>query len=290
VDLRWVTVHAHVLWGQVNESAYGPDTDMARRHFVTGAVGMLTIKRLPGLEIGGTRFFHATWPARGALHVPWLRVLQGFISDNPAIGENPDNQLASLFVRVAPPGRGFEVYGEYGREDRAQEFRDLLLEPDHDAGYVIGFARAWSAPEAKRIHVVRGEVLNTRLSALQQARPQSPWYMHVSQSQGHTQHGQVLGSAGGFGGGASNFAVDRYTADGRTTIRWDRIVRATLRGPQGLPVPDQTDVTHAIGLERVSFTGRGELTVGIALVKDFNRYFSRDATNANVSVAYRVLR
>src|SRR5207249_4605433 len=107
---------------------------------------------------------------------------------------------------------------------------------------------------------------------------------------GHTERGQVLGSAGGFGGGASNVAVDRFTPDGRLTIRWDRIVRATPLTTQGLPRSDRADVTHAIGVERARFTRWGEVTVGGALVKDFNRYFTSDALNANVSVGYRIIR
>lgn len=290
LDLRWITIQGQVIWGQVNESAFGPDTGISRRHFVTGAIGTVTIKRVPGLELGLSRFFHATWPSRGALHIPWLRVLQGFISDNPAIGENPDNQLASGFIRVAPPGAGFEIYGEYGREDRAENYRDVPLEPDHDAGYTLGFARAWATAEAKRLVVLRGEVLNTRISHLQQQRGETPWYMHTTQPQGHTERGQILGSVGGFGGGASNVAWDRYTQKGRTTIRWDRIVRGTPRNRDGLPIPDQADVIHAIGAERMSFTGPGELTVGAALTRNFNRYLSSDATNVRVSVGYRLVR
>jgi hypothetical protein len=222
-------------------------------------------------------------------------VLQGFFpGDSVRQLSGPSansNQLAEVFARFAPPGRGFEIYGEFGREDWVADVRDALLEPDHDAAYTVGFARAWVAADSQKITILRGEVLNSRISHLKQGKDQSPWYIHVEQANGHTERGQVLGSAGAFGGGASNVAVDRYTPAGRTTIRWDRIVRATfLPFPVELPVSSRTDVLHAIGVERARFIGRGELTATGTFVKEFNRYFASDARNVNVSVSYRLIR
>jgi hypothetical protein len=292
LELGWLRAHGRVLWGRLQESRYGADTGAARRHFATGVAGTIGIRGAPGVELGGSRFFHTSWPPGGYRDLPWLRVVQAFIKNDPgtSFGLNPDNQLASAFIRVAPPGRGFEVYGEFGREDRNATFRDLLLEPDHIAAYTIGLARAWARPDASRITVIRGETLNSRISHLVQQRPQSPWYEHGAQRQGHTYRGQVLGSEGGFGGGASVVAVDRYTPAGRTTVRWDRINRSTPLNSQGLPVPDRVDMVHAIGLEVMRFTGRGELTIGGILAKEFNRYFADDALNAQLRAEYRIVR
>jgi hypothetical protein len=293
VDLRWVTIHGRVFWGVLNESAYGADTGIQKRHFATGIAGTMKLKGATGLELGAGRFFHTSWPSGGLRNAPWLRTIQAFIRSNSAdttFGFNPDNQLASVFFRIAPRGSGFELYGEYGREDRNASFRDLVLEPDHIGAYTIGFGRAWANAEAHRVTVVRGEVLNSRISHLQQQRPQTPWYVHGAQVHGHTNRGQELGSAGGFGGGASVIAVDRYSAGGRTTVRWDRIVRAAELNAQGLPVAGAADVTHAIACERSLFTRRGELTASGALVKEFNRHFGGDALNASIGLTYRLLR
>src|SRR5205823_14545072 len=110
------------------------------------------------------------WPTNGLSHAPLSRVFQEFVRSNSdsSFAINPDNQLASLFVRWAPPASGFEVYGEYGREDRNVDLRDFEEEPDHDAGYLVGFARAWINSASDLVTVLRGEVLNTRLSHLQQ--------------------------------------------------------------------------------------------------------------------------
>jgi hypothetical protein len=289
LDLRWITVHGQIIWGQLNESSYGRDTGSMRRHFATAAVGTIGIKRVPGLELGAARFFHTAMPEGGFLHGPWLRLLQGLFNDNPG-GPVQDNQLASAFMRLALPGSGFEIYGEIAKEDRQEYLRSLLLEPDHEFGYLLGFARAWATQDRSRTTVLRGELLNTSLSHILQTHVQTPMYMHVAQSQGHTEHGQLLASAGGYGGGASNLVLDRYSTKGRTTLRWDRVVRGTPRvNGNDIPIPDRMDVTHAVGLERALFTKGGQLTIGGTLVKNFNRYFSDDAVNANVAVKYRVL-
>jgi hypothetical protein len=285
VDLRWITIHGQIFWGQLDESAFGSDTGAARRHFATAAIGTLGIRRLPGLELGLIRFFHTSWPADGISHASWLRVVHQFVAENVA-----DNQLASVFIRVAPPGSGFEVFAEFAKEDGNENLRDLQLEPDHGSGYTVGFARSWPRRDGAHLSVLRGEVSDTRVSHLQQRRSETPMYMHTSQSHGHTEHGQVLGSAGAYGGGASNLSYDRYTPSGRTTVRWDRIVRATPFDASGLPLPAGADVIHAIAMERARNTGRGELAASIALVKNLNRYFSSDAMNAALSLSYRLFR
>ena len=284
IRVRWMTFQGQIFWGQLNESAFGQDTGSARRHYATGAIGTLGFTSLPGLELGATRFFHMSWPPDGVPHVQWLRVFRQLVS------ADPDNQLASVFIRVAPAGAGFEVFGEFAREDGNESFRDLELEPDHNSGYTVGFARSWQRRDPKHTSVLRGEVSNTRVSHLRQARSETPMYMHVSQSHGHTERGQVLGSAGAYGGGASNLSYDRYGPSGRTTVRWDRIVRSTPLNRDGLPEVALADVTHALAVERALNTGRGELTGSIALVKNLNRNFSSDATNVAMSLSYRLIR
>lgn len=285
VDLRWITIHGQIFWGQLNESAFGQDTGAARRHFATAAIGTVGSKKLPGLELGLIRFFHSPWPTDGISHLSWLRVLGQFVAADAG-----DNQVASVYMRVAPPGAGFEVFAEFAKEDGNENIRDLQLEPDHNSGYNVGFARSWSRGDTSRMSVIRGEVSDTRISHLQQRRSESPMYMHTSQSHGHTERGQVLGSVGAYGGGASNLAYDRYAPSGRTTVRWDRIVRATPLSRDGLPDAASADVLHAITVERALNTRHGELAASIALVKNLNRYFSSDATNVALSLSYRLFR
>lgn len=291
VDLRIARGHVLILWGRTDETEYGPSD--VRRHLATAAVGSLSINGT-GLELGATRFIHGLWPSNGFRGMPWLRVFQGILAANiSGLDRNPtqaDNQIASAFFRWAPPAAGFEIYGEFGREDRSYNLRDLIQEPDHAAAYTVGFQRAWKLANQDRLTVIRGEILNSRVSHLQQAASQYSWYSHGTAVQGHTQHGQVLGSVGAHGGGAATLAVDWYTPKGRLTARWDRIMVAENRSSTGLPQSGRADVIHSWGLERGQWWAGHESTTGLSLAREFNRHFGADAWNVSTFLSYRVRR
>jgi hypothetical protein len=281
---------ARIIWGRLKQSQYGP-MDLGHTHFGTGLVISGGLHAVPGLEIGGARFFHIAWRDGGFWNSPFFAPFQGLLKnslaspDNPN-GDNPqDNQLASIFARWVLPSSHVEMYAEYGREDHNWDARDLALEPDHDAGYVLGLMRAWG-DSSKRLIVLRGELINTRIAQLTAAAPQVPWYVHAPMWTGHTNQGQVLGSAAGLGGGGASIALDRYSDRGRTTIRWDRIMRAE-RVIGVIPDPDRADVMNAFRVEQLRFRKDGELLVSGGVVFDYNRDFVRDGVNFTTTIVYR---
>ena len=65
------TLHGKVIWGELKQSDFspvtGPDRYISRAEpgtdrFATGFVVTAQPRGLPGLEIGGSRFFHSIWP------------------------------------------------------------------------------------------------------------------------------------------------------------------------------------------------------------------------------------
>src|SRR5207253_507765 len=93
--------HARIFWGSVESSPYAVSIADERRHPVTGAIAMLSSSAIPGLEIGGTRFFHVTPDGRVS---PWLKVFSGILKNSLGaagglLTESTDNQLASVFLR-----------------------------------------------------------------------------------------------------------------------------------------------------------------------------------------------
>ena len=113
-------------------------------------------------------------------------------------------------ARWAFPQSGFEVYAEYGREDHNWNLRDFILEPEHSGGYVLGLSKILqSTPE--KFYAIRAEFMNLQVSQLIRGRSESPFYKHGRQRQGHTERGQVLGSAAGNGGNATLLAVDQLS-------------------------------------------------------------------------------
>jgi len=292
VNIGIGSVHARAVWGRLDQSAYSPDTLADSLRFMAGFVAEFSPRGVPGLELGATRFFHLQWPQNGILHAPFSHAFEGILkhslasASNPN-GEDPDNQLASLFFRWAFPSARFEMYGEYGREDHNADIRDFWQELDHDAGYMLGFQRAWLA-SGSRVVALRGELLNTRISHLYQGRSQAPWYTHnLSVEQGHTVDGQLLGAPAGYGGAATNLAVDIYAPSGRWTVEWSRAARATSLADMDVGL--RSDILQALSVERRYERGSLETFWGASGIWDLNRDFTRDRFNLNMRTGVRVM-
>ncbi|CAN5209735.1 hypothetical protein BH20GEM2_BH20GEM2_16900 [soil metagenome] len=281
-------MHGRFVWGELTQSDYSPVQAGETRRFASGLVGVFTPRGLPGLELGGSRFFHTPWPGRGLEFGDLILPLEGlFKVDRGDRGDEEDNQLASIFARWELPRGGFEAYGEYAREDHNFDSRDLVLEPDHDSGYMLGVAKVWQRPKS-RFWVFRGEVLNTRVSHLAQVRIQSPFYIHVNGlQQGHTQRGQVLGSPAAVGGSGATASVDLYHPRGRWALAWNRVLRQEREVLAGSGA-EGVDVVHSLGAEGVFFRGRYDLTAGVTGAYELNRDFGGDAFNLNLRLGARV--
>lgn len=264
VALGPLRAHGRILWGTLSGG-----------RFATGVVLDVTSRWVPGLEIGATRFAHLA-------RTDVFAVFKG--SERNLTGQN---QLASAFFRWVLPNSGFELYGEYGKDDYNASLRDFLLEPDRDGGYTIGFRKAMRR-EGDRLLAVRAELQNLQLSSLAQGKPWSPFYTSAELRQGHTQLGQVLGSEAGPGGAGSVVAVESYTPRGSWTWAWTRMIRRQRGDSSGTTRdPDGVDVQHALSVERVQVRGRYEVLASVTGVYEFNRNFGSDEFNVNVILGIR---
>jgi hypothetical protein len=283
-------IHARAIWGQLEQSSYSPMTAHGSRRLMSGVVGIFTPRGVPGLELGAARFFHEAWPREGLrlrhLGKPFEQLLKANLAniDDGDFGDDPDNQLASIFVRWMLPRAGFEVYGEYGRNDHNWDLRDFFLEPDQNSGHLLGFRKVWSVSE--NLLAVRGEVLNTAQGHVKQVREQVPFYIHSRQRQGHTHRGQVLGSAAGYGGGGSVLAADYYHRAGRLTVAW----RRELRQERGQYWWDRNvrepglDVLYDFGVDALIFYRRWDIGGGVNAVRNLNRNFASDEFNLHAQL------
>jgi len=288
VDLWLLRVHGRLIWGRLAQSAFSAGTAAGGVRYGTGIVLDFTSRWVPGLELGVTRFSHQPWPRGGPSLDDLLHMLRGRQSTG-ATNTASDNQLATAFFRWVLPHSGFEVYGEYGRDDYNATFRDFLLEPDHIGGYTLGFRKVMRRP-GDRLLALRAEVQNLQFSRLAQGRGWAPFYSHSGVPQGHTQFGQVLGSEAGFGGAGSVVAIEWYSPSGRWTWSWIRLERQQ-RGDfpiTGQPDPRGIDMQHALAAERLVFRGRYDLLMRATAVYDLNRDFRRDVFNLSLIVGARM--
>lgn len=286
IDLRAASLHLRAIWGRLEQSEYATTPPDSARRFGTGLVAVITPAVLPGLELGGARFFHMPWVPGTLDSGNYLRIFSAFYKENTSDPRDEDpvvkaeNQIASLFFRWVAPRGGFETYGEYAREDASWNARDFVLEPDHHGGYMLGGRKVWAFGGTGMVSL-QGEVVNTQISELYRVRTQSPFYRHTMTRQGHTHRGQLLGSPFGYGGGGQTVRLDAYSGRGRHSAVWSRALRN--QQPRTTAPTAVRDVSHRIGLETVRFLGRLEWRVGVAGTYEQNRYLSADAYNATLS-------
>lgn len=258
-------VHGRLTWGGLSHTEYARVPASGKRRRMAGLVGVFQPRGISGLELGAARFFHSPGsegrPGADFLLKPFEGLLKEGLKATQSVDgkSDADNQLASVFARWVAPRGGFEVYGEFAREDHSWNLRDLLVEPDHDSGYLLGIGKVWKA-SGTRWSVLRGEVLNTRITHLQKVRGQTPFYRHTAMTQGHTHRGQLLGSVAGYGGGASVLALDVYRPGGRWTARWNRELRGRLI-EEGQVV--ERGAVHSLGAEVLFFRGALDLTASL---------------------------
>jgi hypothetical protein len=305
----WIgRIHARLFWGKLYQSDYSPVTGSTRFTFDTasgtltsgGTVRLTTSGELvflprgiPGLEIGAARFFHVPNSVDEPNSAFWrkaVRVL--FLHNEQAHGDISgfDNQLASVFFRWAFPRAGFEVFGERGFEDQFQDSRDLILNPDHEREYMLGFQKVLQL-SANRVDVLRFELVNYQEPTVARNRVEGGIYVHSTLRQGHTNRGQLLGASPGAGwAAASTIAWTRYSPASRTTATLRRIVRDQIGDFQitGVVNPRSSDVIVAAGIERMTLGRRLDFGAGAEAMQDLNRNFSKDVPNLNLRLTARL--
>jgi hypothetical protein len=284
LGLWGVAVHARAIAGKLDQSDYSTTPMEGQGRYLSGIVGVVTARQLPGLELGAGRLFHNYFPdssvTLGQVLAP---VFHGLLKAGRAAtlgtttGDEPDNQLASLFGRWVFPASGVEVYGEYGRDDSGFDLRDVAVEPDHDVAIILGFRKAWKRLGGALL-VVSAEAFNDRLSHLDPVRNQTVAYVHTVVRQGHTERGQILGAPDLMGGGGESLAIESYTSAGHSSLQYTRAMRVQQYFEERQPGKSPFDVMHSVEYNRTTFRHFADLTVGAAAVYETNR----DLTGENV--------
>jgi hypothetical protein len=310
VNIGFGTVHGHVQYGYLYQSPFSPIKGQkyfesydhpGRVRFMAGVVGAMQIKGVPGLEFGGMRFFHSPIDSSGLgsddITLPLQNLLKSRlpVETDTAVADDVrsifQNQLASVFLRWAPPRTGLEFYTEYGREDFSADVRDFMLEPDHSSTLNVGFRKAWL--RGVNMNALRGEFFNYEAPSSGRTRGEGLIYIHQPLRQGHTYRGQLLGANVGVGSGnAYVVAFERYTPAGKWKLFTSRATQRELsaRAPSyesGPALTNPVDVQHSLGAELTRFVSTFDITGRVILTSELNRYFLSDKSNVNFALTLR---
>ena len=131
------------------------------------------------------------------------------------------DQLINLFARYLFQQYNTEIYGEFGWNDHKYNSRDLTLNPDHAAAYLVGLRKVFTIDSLKRFTL---EMEATQLEPTNSdiARNAGNWYVHGQVLEGYTYQNQIIG--GGIGPG-DNTASARLTFSNKTKRESLRIER-----------------------------------------------------------------
>ncbi len=195
--------------GFLEKSNYYDSRTDNRLNTASSFVYVYSPRFVPGLSLGLNRTFIEEHPGdwkgvRENAFKVFQAVFKDIPDDNSPEVVEQDNQLITLFFRWAVPGHGFEVYGEFGRNDHNVDFRDLRAQPDHDSAWLFGFIKTFNIRQDD-LFAVGYEVTQLDGSRSSYTRgtgqPPSPsnlgivgrWYAHRNRND-FTHRGQVIGA------------------------------------------------------------------------------------------------
>lgn len=191
-EFRW-------LWGFLKESEFF-DEDAANDYaWFSGFYASLTPKFFNSFSCGFNYQYYkplSTWDAYDLLRgIPLL--------DFSNSATDYKDMMVSLTFQCLFPEVGFELYGEWGRNDNFAATDDLFNSPEHTQAYTVGVNQVLFK-NGSNVLFLSLELTNIAQERTAYVRAAGPWYRHswAGWSQGYTNKGQLLGAAIGPGSGS----------------------------------------------------------------------------------------
>lgn len=182
-------------------------------------------KWTPGLHLGFSRVFYQYKSDVRHTIDGYLPVLGAFFkgSTNDEDARMRD-QMLSIFFRLVLPKSKTEVYGEFGRNDHAQNSRDLLLEPEHARAYLFGIRKIFDTKKIDKFFEMGLEFTQLQKPSTMLVRPMESWYTHYQVRHGYTNRGQVMGAGIGPGASSQTLSLNWIKGIRKLGFRIERVV------------------------------------------------------------------
>ncbi len=163
---------------------------------------------VPGLFLGTSRVFQ-DYNDSTRIKKNYLPVFSNLwrVNDPNTSTDGSLDQLWSVFARWVLVEAQAEFYFEVGRADATWNFRDLLLSPDHSAGYIFGFSKLINLSNQNQHLEISMETIHLELAKTGTLRLEPTWYQNGRNRHGYTHRGEVLGSGIGPGSNSQFLSV-----------------------------------------------------------------------------------
>jgi hypothetical protein len=259
-------------------STVQPDPSADRRWL--NALGLVFAPRFaPTLYVGAIRMFYRYLPKDGLHARDLLDVFQSLEKIGlPASEQFSDaaDQMLTFTVRWVLPSSGFELYGEWARNDHSWDTRDFVLDPTHASAYVLGMQK-----------VLRHHEGFVRLGMESVSLPASPanlrrdvptFYNHPQIMQGYTQEGQLIGASVGPVGSGQYVRVDVFRIWGRLGGAFALVRHANfLLGPT-----TATPTRPALTISGSRIFSRLTWDAALTYERQLNQYYEPDHDVSNI--------
>jgi hypothetical protein len=209
-----------VIWGRLAESEwfdFDPDNDT---RMLGGFIATLRPRGIGGLYVGAGHLHMHAWNGGTSLSELVASPFTGTSLDDAGLPR--DLRLFGLFMRWAAAPTGFEVYGEWMRQDEWRNWVRLLNLLDAAQAYTIGVQQvARRGATAVRL-TAEFSHLSDATAHTDVGRGLRTFYVSPHVPQGHTHRGQLLGAPIGPGSEAQFIGVDVFWHPGRTSLSIER--------------------------------------------------------------------
>lgn len=208
VEFRWIV-------GGLTESLFFDRRWETDHRSLSGIVATLRVPFDTGLTVGMSR---VVWrPVIGRENIP-LRAADALLRWNQTgirFGR-PDSaarsdQLISFFGRWVFPEAGFEMWGEWARQELPRSPGEFLLVPHHSQAWLLGLQRVAPAFRAGWRGRFQAELSYLEQSVAIRGREPRDFYTSVASPHGWTQRGQPIGAWSGPGSSTQWIAWDLLT-------------------------------------------------------------------------------
>lgn len=213
-------------------SVFKPIEEDDWRYF-TGISISYSPKWLPGLSVGASRAFQIYRDDMGGNLRAWMPLFSPLPKDGEGVLEHVnrrEDQVLEFFFRWAVPEAHSELYFEFMRTDHSYNWRDMILNPEHSRGFVIG--------ASKYIPIAGDRFIGINLEMTQTQNPINNiirWdglpnkgrglYDNYQVIHGVTNKGQVLGSGLGRSGNIQIFEISHVKELQKIALQLERYAR-----------------------------------------------------------------